>query len=574
MTRNGRTFATAALLVTPALVVISASCGGDQNGESTFDAGRSGEAATLPEAGGDGPCIFCSVDSADGHALYADFPTAPVLDAPDGGITDGSAPDGGGAAPPNAPQLFGGPSQGAQTGGPCLIEPEVGSLYPKNWLRPRFRWIAANGENLFELRLHVANQVNDLVVYTTAASWTMPKPMWDLLSTDSNDVPMTVSIRGGVFDGTNLNGAALGSNGSIGVAPVDAPGTIVYWSILRGPWTALLKGFAVGDETVANVLTPAQVTEYSTGCIGCHNSTPDGKFVSFSSQNGWQNGLADVEPNQTGTLPPWLGAAGRAAVETAQMGIHTFSKSHWASGDRIEISAHDPNDNGKSELVWIDLEAQSGNAMGTLARTNDARHAGAPSWSHDGTTIAYVSTDANKDGRLDDGEADIYLVPYANKAGGSATPLPGASDPGPREYYPAFSPDDRFLAYNKAAAGNMYDNSMAELYVIPGAGGSSTRLLANDPPACTGKTSPGVTNSWAKWAPDARTTRDGRTFYWAVFSSKRSPAGNPQLYVTPIVVDSVGTVTTYHALYLWNQPADEDNHTPAWDYFMIPPLVH
>jgi hypothetical protein len=117
----------------------------------------------------------------------------------------------------------------------------------------------------------------------------------------------------------------------------------------------------------------------------------------------------------------------------------------------------------------------------------------------------------------------------------------------------------------------MYNNAQDELYVVPSGGGTATRLLANDPPACTGKTSPGVTNSWPKWAPQAQTTTDGRTFYWIVFSSIRDPGGNPQLYVTPVVVDGAGKVTTYHALYLWNQPAGENNHTPAWDNFQIPP---
>src|SRR5579859_6985758 len=58
-------------------------------------------------------------------------------------------------APPNAPQLFGAPDQPGT--GPCLYEPELGSLFPNNWLRPRFRWNAANQENLFEIKLVVPN---------------------------------------------------------------------------------------------------------------------------------------------------------------------------------------------------------------------------------------------------------------------------------------------------------------------------------------------------------------------------------------------------------------------------------
>ncbi len=509
-------------------------------------------------------CVSCieEASAADGNLVHSDFPSSPVLDVPDGGV----------AAPSNAAQLFGSPSQGAQSGGPCLIEPEVGSLYPKNWLRPRFRWVPAAGENLFELRLHAANQTNDLVVYTAATEWTMPVGMWDALRVDSDDVPMTVGVRGGVLGGTALTGEALGSGGAIGIAPVEAPGTIVYWTPTG---VTALKGFAIGDEGVTPVLVPSQVQEYATGCIGCHNSTPDGQFASFSSStNNWQNGFANIQAGMVGAVPPWFGAAGRAAIETTNMGIHTFSVAHWTTGDRIEISVHDPVDNGDAELVWVDTEAQTGAAMGTLARNGDSRYAGAPSWSHDGNTIAYVSTNANQDGRLADGEADVYLVPYGNKAGGTATPLQGAADQGPREYYPTWSPDDAIIAFDKAASGSMYNNSLAEVYVIPSAGSAAgpTRLTANDPPACTNQMSPGVTNSWPKWAPSVGAASGGRTFYWLVFSSTRDPysGDGPQLYVTAVVTQG-GKTQTYAALYLWNQPETEHNHTPAWDNFQIPP---
>ncbi|HEX7604772.1 MAG TPA: hypothetical protein VF316_24305, partial [Polyangiaceae bacterium] len=155
---------------------------------------------------------------------------------------------------------------------------------------------------------------------------------------------------------------------------------------------------------------------------------------------------------------------------------------------------------------------------------------------------------------------------------GTATAVPGASDPSFEEYYPVYAPDDAWLAFDRIPNGNnMYNAAKAEVFVIPSVGGTATRLAANDPPACTGKTSPGVTNSWPKWAPSATKTSDGRSFYWLVFSSTRDENGNPQLYVSPVVVDGQGNVTTFAALYLWNQPANENNHTPAWDVFKIPP---
>jgi hypothetical protein len=66
-----------------------------------------------------------------------------------------------------------------------------------------------------------------------------------------------------------------------------------------------------------------------------------------------------------------------------------------------------------------------------------------------------------------------------------------------------------------------------------------------------------------------------KTYYWVVFSSTRYPTGpaqgSPQLFISAVVIDTQGNATTYGSLYLWNQPPGEHNHTPAWDYFQIPP---
>jgi hypothetical protein len=225
-----------------------------------------------------------------------------------------------------------------------------------------------------------------------------------------------------------------------------------------------------------------------------------------------------------------------------------------------------------ANLTWFDLEATAsgqGTAFGYLDRTGDSKGAIMPSWSHDGKTIVYTSTNGSDDGRPTTAPTDIFLVPFADKKGGAATPLSGAADSTFSEYYPALSPDDAFVAFNRIPQGqDTYNQPNAEVFVIPTAGGTPTRIAANDPSACGSAKSPGVTNSWPKWAPEAVTVGN-RTYYWLAFSSKRGTAV-PQLYMTAIVVQN-GKVITYPALYLWNQPSDEANHTPAWDVFKIPP---
>ncbi len=557
--------------------------------------GEDGGAATHPTPGGGSsgggdastPILF-----SDGGGVSS----PPGAVQPSGPVTDFPAPVIGGTAPANSPTLFGPPSQGATSGGPCLVEPESDVIYPQNWLRPRFTWKAVNGENLFELRLHVANQLDDLLVYTTDLTWTMPVATWDALRAHSPTEAMTLSVRGGVFSGGALSGEALGSSTPMGVAPVQATGAIVYWTTNdTATGTSALKGFSPGDESVESVLVPAQYAAAQgtqSACIGCHTSAPDGEYVAFTTtttnQAEWVDAFALISPDAgtVGAAPPYISSSGAQALARWNVGAAAFSPAHWTDGDRHAVVSYD-NDNSTSNIVlsWIDVEATSpALASGTVARNGDSQLAGAPAWSHDGNTIAYVSTNRVCTGRLGNctpqyeapadvgSRADLYVVPYAGGAGGAATPVQGASDPSLQEYYPSFSPDDQWLVFNRIPNDdNLYEQPAAEVFVVPASGGTATRLAANDPPACSGVTSPGIMNSWGKWAPSAYEA-NGSTYYWLVFSSKRAGTGTSQLYVTSLVRAADGTMATHGAIYLWNQPPTESNHTPAWDTFKVPPI--
>jgi hypothetical protein len=567
----------ASALASLVAMVVMAGCGSKDG--SQFDGGAPGLTGN-----GDGGVIL----TGDSGGISGGQGSTGII-TPSGPVTDFPEPVLDGNAPSNSSTLFGPASQGASSGGPCIVEPENDVIYPQNWLRPRFRWTTVAGQNLFELRLHVANQNKDLLVYSTDTSWTMPLAMWNKLRTDSPTEPITLTIRGAVVNGGTLTGESTGSSYPMGIAPVQATGAIVYWTTSDN---SALKGFSPGDESVAQVLIPSQVAETNTTCLGCHTSAPGGEYVGFGiqGQTGWPNAIAliDQDAGTVGTTPPFLGAGGSAALAQYDQGITSFSAAHWATGDRREILAYAANEGDTNILRWIDLEAATlAGATGTITRTGDPSSAAAPSWSHDGNTIAYMSTSHFCDGRIGAGcsgngavyngttdmgsTADLYTVPYASGAGGTATAVSGASDPMLQEYYPVFSPDDTWLAFDRIKNDlNMYNQPQAEVFVIPSGGGKATRLAANDPPMCSGAVSPGVTNSWPKWGPTALSA-NGSTYYWLVFSSTRSDGGIPQLYITSIV-EAGGKITTHGSIYLWNQPAMEHNHTPAWDTFKVPKI--
>jgi hypothetical protein len=486
---------------------------------------------------------------------YPDFPATPIIDT---------------GAPSNGDTLFGNAGTGSATGGPCIYEPEIGTLYPQNWLRPRFSWVPSGTENLFELRVTAANEVNPLVVYTTASTWTMPADIWSALASHIIEQPLTVTVRGATFDGTQLSsGPEIGSMGDIAIAGVQAPGAIVYWTTSGGTG---FRGFHIGDETVQTVASPSDDAP-TTQCIGCHSSTPDGTYVAYSltqtADNGDPSNLGLMSTDGMHTKPPFISASAMTLMARVGQEAPEFSKLHWQAGDHTAVNMF-PVTAGAFEIMWTDLEATStaqGTGWGIVARTGDANHAADASFAHTSDMLLYVSAPTVASG-ISVTAGDLMTVPYNNRAGGTPTAIPGANTTTYNEYYPTMSPDDKYVAFNRVPTGqSSYANAQAEAFVIPIAGGAPVRLAANDPPQCTGKTSPGVENSWPKWAPDVG-TYNGKSYYWLTFSSTRSALGDPQLYVTPVVDDGT-TLTTYPALYLWNQPADEHNHTPAWDNFQL-----
>lgn len=459
------------------------------------------------------------------------------------------------------------------SGGPCISEPTFGALYPRNFTPPLIEWIPAASQNVFELRLHIDNQANDLLVYTDGASYTLDDALWSKLAEHSQARDITISIRGAQLAGDQVQGSvSAGSSGAVRIAPADASGAIVYWTTSNG---SALKGFRIGDKQVRTVLTPQLISDAGkpTRCIGCHAASPDGALAFFGRADPQFSVDARVV-NGTGAAasPLQVTANALASLSRIDQDLPTFSKAHYGAADAVVLTTlHHPDTGNKWELVWTDLLATS-SGTGILTRTGDPRGAAHPTWSHDGNTIVYMSTNAIASARADRGDADLWTVPYNNRSGGQAMPLDGLNQDNMNQFYPAFSPMDAFLAFNRNPRGsNMYDSPTAEIWIAPVGVGDAARTPANDPPACTGQTSPGLTNSWPRWAPTPW-TEGGRRYFWLVFSSKRRPNALPQLYLSAIVASETGNTieAMTPAVYITTQPANENNHTPAWDDFIIP----
>ena len=86
---------------------------------------------------------------------------------------------------------------------------------------------------------------------------------------------------------------SVGAGGPMTIAPADAAGSVVYWTMSG---SSALKGFHMGDEGVIEALVPDKIAMSTVGgakvtCIGCHTSTPDGVSVAVTAQGPWGNAL-------------------------------------------------------------------------------------------------------------------------------------------------------------------------------------------------------------------------------------------------------------------------------------------
>ncbi len=505
----------------------------------------------------------------DAPMPITDFPPDPII---------------GPGAPSNAPTLF--TTSPRTTGAPCILSPEPRTLMPRNWLRPHFEYTPAADENLFEITLTVPGFAHQLVIYAKARDYTLDASVWDGLRVSVNDQSIAVTVRALTLSGSGTvqSPPSPPARADFTIAPVDAPGKIVYWALPSGYGDGVLRGFGVGEEGVEDVLVSTQLvpptanSSQNDGCIGCHSATPDGLSVGFQlgphnngSPHTFYDSIAQIGSSGVGQKPSYV-TDGQLGVIRVLRGIPAYSASHWTTHDHV-VLLMDGNNEGR--LLWVNLDTDG--EQGTIARTGDSGGAAEPTFSHDGTRIVYVSGRPNSfaDGRFSYGPGDLYVVPYGDRAGGTARPLGGASDPNYTEYYPAFSPDDAYVAFTRfqGNGGDSYSNPQAEVFVVPATGGAATRFGANDPPTCqSGARSPGVANDWAKWSPRAMAAANGKNYYWVVFSSKRS--GHAQLYLAPMTVIASGAVdASYPALHLWNQPSTDDNHTPSWDDYQIPPVI-
>lgn len=233
------------------------------------------------------------------------------------------------------------------------------------------------------------------------------------------------------------------------------------------------------------------------GCPGCHQVSPDGRFVAVVERG---SGLALIDVATRAQIP--MGDEAKDAVYVS-----------W----RPDVATRPPYQLIFSAGGKLHKAAAFNGYLGELPGVNTASSAQSmPAWGADGR-IAFVrgQMSARRAHELN-GQTDVLIVP---EDGGEPTPLAGASGNGLSNYYPSLSPDGRWLAVTQSALGTTYSASDAHLVLVATDGSGTVRDL----PAINAL---GASRAYPTWSLDGR---------WLGFSTSLNGGRNDwDLYVAPI----------------------------------------
>ena len=313
-------------------------------------------------------------------------------------------------------------------------------------------------------------------------------------------------------------------------------GTIVYWA---PPATKALSFDANESPLRASIPLPGAI------CHGCHT-------VNLALPTRMAYG-PDI-PGRTNLVD--LGSPGTI--------LRSFGDGFF---DRRDYAAPDPIGTyiviSGTALVTSKMTLFNQTSGAVVSEVPTARAPTMPNWSPDGSKLVYSGCDAGASA-LGGANCSLYTQTWnaaTNRFGGETL----IASPGPNEtlYYPTFSPDSQWVAYNRSeqwtdADGELQSsnaNPRAKLMLV-NANGGDQRLLSDA--NGTGD----LTNSWPRWAP---TVGD---YAWLAYSTRRDygvrATDIPQLWVTGVDLTSGETDPSKPPVWVPGQLTTEGNHTPTW----------
>lgn len=405
-----------------------------------------------------------------------------------------------------------------------FIYPSDGVTVPRNIAGFVFLWRAGD-TNVSHLRFQ--GPTTDISVYVTGGNWQPDADLWTTIAAVNRAGTVSVQVEYGEWDGSELHNVVRSPTMDVTVNRFDARGSVLYWAasdqaIMRIPF---------GSDEPARFWPP----EGSHECVGCHTLSESRQrmVVTSNGVNGTYAVIDISDPEAPSTFHDYDGAK-RA----------TF---HALSGDGGAMLG---TESGKLSLYDFDSNAALGPVDTAGYKVTQ------PDWTQDGSSVVYVRQTGSQNNDMNFTGGEIVQVAWDGANFGTPTVLV-PRDVKWNHYYPAYSPDGNWIAYNRST-GDAYADADAELWLMSRDGSINIRLD-------TANGEDNGQNSYPRWGP-----LSDDDVLWLAFSSKRkySPRNTdlPQIWVSAIdpALAASGVDPSKPAFWMPGQDSRQNNHLPVW----------
>ncbi len=404
-----------------------------------------------------------------------------------------------------------------------LLRPYDGASFPRNIAPPLFQWQDTEND-LWRLSIRPAGQNEPLHVITRRTSWRPDARTWEAIKSAKTGEWIDLEVRG--LKRTSGGDAEVWMDSSrFRVSTYPADRLIVYRMV-----TPLFHGYKTPDihyrfidSFDADQFLPGE----QTYCTNCHSFpvSPDIPSEDIDLAIAVRDQLVPETQRRI------LGLYNMGSRSAKTLNINSFFMTWDPEGTRVAVTGG----YRVSVRPLITLETQEFYVLTADILIVDSETlevfplTGAstpenmesfPTWSPDGKTIVFARAEEIS---MEEGFAErrynLYKVPYNDGKGGEATPIPGASHNEMSNFAPRFSPDGKWLVFNKCDWSSLVAPS-SDLWIMSTEDGAEPRPLECNVPYAM--------DSHHSWSSNGR---------WLLFASKRDDGIFARIYLTEIDED-------------------------------------
>ncbi len=423
-------------------------------------------------------------------------------------------------------------AEAGEAGDLAWTYPPDATALPRNLPEMDFMWSDAGSSQVYELAF--SSSTTQVSAYTTDTEWTAPDDLWRVITSTNSGDDVQVELRA-------LRGGEVVSAGSqsFRVSRFDVEGAVYYWSTTD-------QGIVRSDVSENDPEVWYSRSEQGIGgCVGCHILSMDGDRLAYTFQmpdaKHFRIGLSEVEPEKTPeALMEWSDDEPRGHFSTIDP-----SGTWRITDDRGTLEVYD----AVTGDYLFDMGADIPLTM--------------PDWSQDGNWLVAVTSD-DYQGDNGFGQGEIVVFEHLGDAiFGDPVTLVEWKQGDKNQYYPTFSPDSKWVAFNRAD-GFFYFNDDAALWLVAADGSGDPIELER------ANQGPNLTNSWPRWAP-----MPDDDVLWLAFASTRSygnvKLGEEHAQVWAAAIDTYAAETgadpSFPAFRMVQQDLETSNHTPWWSLY-------